>query len=962
MILTKKKIRFLLFVVGFLFLCASQLLAQEEESSFWDNFLSSPPSQEDPAEEGLPFGIDKNSKTYNPVLEGEGSIKPEQIDPEILNPGVIKPSYRDSFIESEGSVKTKRVDAELLEKNIVSAPPNQLGLKEKNLIEFPATVPKVLEKSMVTVPLQEKKKFLDAGDFRDPFKLVRKEKENAGKVLKPGVTIDGVQFNSYNESDLFLEKVYRDSRFRIKDVFGKIDHLEGSGCLYCHQGIERISKNHKFRCTKCHEGNRRKKTLPAAHKNLISNPSDLDYAPKYCGKCHADQIAQVEKSNMATGKSVIGVTRYAWGEQEDGDLYSLRPKEEEGERFLPSPPEGKPVDAFLRTKCLRCHLQSEAPHRPGDYRAGGCAACHMIYSNDGHTLTQDRAIQSKIRKTQTERESRFKRKFSTKGLKNSRAYPVVHKFTNAIPSVQCEHCHNENGIGNEFEGLFSPVARPNVSFQKTGADKPVLYGAEHQFLLPDIHRERGMHCIDCHVATDLKGAPSGSEPHSGVEIRCEDCHGSTLKKPISTLLIESDPKTKQLLASNALNPNLKRKVTVGDSILVNSGGIPLSHIKKEKDKWTLYSRVTGKKHVIPLLIEKKPVVAHKIDRHMEVIECHACHARWSSGEWGMHVIREKSLDLSKWDEWNFSDPTLQGMLWNKDQNNDGMLDWLSAKWMNDEILGDTIPGVFLNLFAEKDWNTMILGKNHRGKYSIMKPRYQYFLTDHSDSWNNSLKTGEIPITKNGQPGLVLLPHTPHTIRKIVRPCESCHDSKIALGLGDPKRNIILNPESFFSTLTNEGIVPSNFQPKQVVTEDGDPIQSVYPKSQARFLNAQEIAAIKNKSDVYRAFRYLALKAQRFPRLLARDEFLFDQKHKKNEESAKQSKQKNVFKGDNNSFMTGGYEVGQPLEKNFNKESIENEAIREFSPNNFDVPVVGEKFNSEKDISVDDSDYNSERLE
>ena len=61
-------------------------------------------------------------------------------------------------------------------------------------------------------------------------------------------------------------------------------------------------------------------------------------------------------------------------------------------------------------------------------------------------------------------------------------------------------------------------------------------------------------------------------------------------------------------------------------------------------------------------------------------------------------------------------------------------------------------------------------------------------------------------------------------------------------------------------------------------------------------------------------------------------------------------------------MTGGYEVGQPLEKNFNKESIENEAIREFSPNNFNVPVVGEKFNSEKDISVDDSDYNSERLE
>ena len=218
---------------------------------------------------------------------------------------------------------------------------------------------------------------------------------------------------------------------------------------------------------------------------------------------------------------MIEVTRYAWGAQGEGEnLYSLRPKEEEGELFLPSPSEGQPVDAFLRTKCLRCHLQGEAPHRPGDYRAGGCAACHMIYSNDGHTLTQDRAIQSQVRKNRAEREGRFKRKFAANSLTNPRGYPVMNKFTTAVPSVQCEHCHNTNGIGNEFEGLFSPASRPNSFFQKTGADKPVLYGTEHEFLLPDIHRERGMHCIDCHVATDLKGTPSGSGLHAGVEIRC----------------------------------------------------------------------------------------------------------------------------------------------------------------------------------------------------------------------------------------------------------------------------------------------------------------------------------------------------------------------------------------------------------------------------------------------------------
>ena len=986
MIITRKTIWALLFTLGFSFLCAPQLIAQEESPSFWENFFGLTPFPDDPTKNDLPFEIDKDSVINKPVVEGEGSVKPEPIDSEILNKDVVEAPSKDPFVEGEDSVKPKRVTPEVLNKDTIEAPSKKSVIEGESLVESPATVPMVLEKGMVTVPPRDKKKFIDAGDFRDPFKLLREERESTGKVLKPGVTVDGIQFNSYNDSDLFIEKVYRDTRFRIKDVFGKVDHLEGGGCLYCHQGIERISENHKFRCTKCHEGNRRRRTLPAAHKNLISNPSDLDHAPKYCGKCHMDQIEQVEQSNMATGKSIIDVTRYAWGAQEEGEnLYSLRPKEEDGEHFLPNPSEGEPVDAFLRTKCMRCHLQSEAPHRPGDYRAGGCAACHMIYSNDGHTLTQDRAIQSKVRKTRAERKGRFKRKFAAKSLKNSRAYPVMHKFTTAIPSVQCEHCHNTNGIGNEFEGLFSPAARPNASFQKIGMDKPVLYGTEHEFLLPDIHRERGMHCIDCHVATDLKGAPSGTDLHSGVEIRCEDCHGSTSQEPKATLLIESDPKTKQLLASNALNPNLKRKIKVGDTILLNSGGVPLTHVKKEEGKWVLYSRVTGKKHVMPLLVKEKSVVAHKVDRHMEVVECHACHARWSTGEWGMHVIREGSLDSSKWKNWNFSDPTLQGMLWNTDQMSTGMIDWLSAKWMGDKLLGDTVPGIFLNLIAEKDWNTMILGKNQRGKYSIMKPRYQYFLTDHSEDKENPVKSTQVPITKSEKPGLILLPHTPHTIRKTVRSCESCHDSEIALGLGDPKRNVIVDAESFFSTLKNQGVVPSDFQAKQVVTETGVPIQSVYPNNRTRFLNAEEIAAIKNKSDTYKAFRYLDLKAQKFPRLLAREEFPFDQKHKRNEESAKQPKQEEeiLFKTNKNGFTTSEHEIDQPTrekahdsvlgpaesqgnffkqDRGYNGEPVESETIKEFSPDLFEVPAFDEGLNSEKDISTGESEFNSERFQ
>ncbi len=862
--------------------------------------------------------------------------------------------------------------------------PDENGIHEESLVK-PLPTPGILRKELVKVTPHQEKEFVDAGDFRDPFLLLRGSEKNAEKVMEPGVTVDGIQFNSYKESDLFIEKVYRDSGFQVEDVFGKAEHLDGGGCLYCHRGIERISKNHKFRCTKCHAGNRRKRTLPAAHRNLVSNPSDLDHAPKYCGKCHADQIEQVEQSPMATAKNMINITRYAWGAQGEGESdYSLRPKEGDGESALSGLSDGKPVDVFLRTKCLRCHLQGESPHRPGDYRAGGCAACHMIYSNDGHTLTHDRAIQSKQRKNLAEKAERFKRKFASKGLENPRAYPVLHKFTTAIPSVQCEHCHNANGIGNEFEGLFSPAARPQPAFQLSGADKPVLYGAEHEFLLPDIHRERGMHCIDCHVATDLKGAPSGPELHAGVEIRCENCHGTPTTKPEELLLIESDPRTQRLLASNALNPNLRKKIVAGDAVLLNSGGVPLSHVKKEKDKWVLYSRVTGKKHVIPLLAEKKPVTAHQIARHMETMECHTCHARWSAGEWGLHVIQEENPDLSKWKDWSFTDPTLQNMLWNSGQESSGMIDWLSAKWVGDKFSGNTAPGVFWNLFVEADWDTMILGKNQRGKYSIMKPRYQYFLTDRQKNEENSEEEFEAPVTEDERPRLILIPHTPHTIRTTVRPCESCHDSEVALGLGDPTRKNIVDSESFLTTWKEGRPVPADFQSRQVVTEAGEPIQKAYPSDQARFLNAEEIAAMKNKGDAYKAYRYMDLREKRFPRLLARDEFPFDRRHKTNEALAGEPGQEKdiLFNVDENSF-----EVRQPIESKYsmeelpafsvtppvsqeklaeqdrisNIEPIEGKMIMEFSPEFFEAPVPDESLDTSEDVSTGESGKNGEGL-
>ncbi|HEV3165657.1 MAG TPA: hypothetical protein VGZ22_16640, partial [Isosphaeraceae bacterium] len=85
---------------------------------------------------------------------------------------------------------------------------------------------------------------------------------------------------------------------------------------------------------------------------------------------------------------------------------------------------------------------------PGDYRSGGCTACHVIYANDrspvnsgpyaraGHlglTLNPDPTIP-----------------------KNERGHPIEHRFTTSIPTSQCIVCHIHPGTNvlNSYTGFM----------------------------------------------------------------------------------------------------------------------------------------------------------------------------------------------------------------------------------------------------------------------------------------------------------------------------------------------------------------------------------------------------------------------------------------------------------------------------------------------------------------------------
>ena len=86
-----------------------------------------------------------------------------------------------------------------------------------------------------------------------------------------------------------------------------------------------------------------------------------------------------------------------------------------------------------RKQCARCHVWGEGRNQRGDLRASGCAACHILYGNDGKYEGSDPNIKNN----------------------GTRPHPLRHRITNAIPAAQCTHCHTMGRrIGTTFVGMF----------------------------------------------------------------------------------------------------------------------------------------------------------------------------------------------------------------------------------------------------------------------------------------------------------------------------------------------------------------------------------------------------------------------------------------------------------------------------------------------------------------------------
>ncbi len=325
-------------------------------------------------------------------------------------------------------------------------------------------------------------------------------------------------------------------------------------CISCHHGIEKMGDSHDLGCLQCHVLPGQQGEKLTDHKMIIRNPSDPKYWGIFCGNCHKREIEGIESSLHGTLAGIINQTRYLWGAQ-----LSPYPPQYGLTKALAPIPNAHLVDDFLKNNCLNCHIYQQG-NMKDNYRPSGCAACHVYYHRDGLYKGQDRAILGVHKK----------------------GYPQKHQFQRPISNETCLQCHTKNHVGSDYLGLFERDWPPMFNVEELFND--THYPGYHK-LLPSVHAEKGLRCVDCHKKPDVMG--DGKIYGYALEftyVRCEYCH------------LQEDNSYKAELRVKGLRP---RSLT---------------------DK----------------------AIPHSIEAH-KGLHCSSCHALWSFGDYGLSVMKDETI-------------------------------------------------------------------------------------------------------------------------------------------------------------------------------------------------------------------------------------------------------------------------------------------------------------------------------
>ena len=360
-------------------------------------------------------------------------------------------------------------------------------------------------------------------------------------------------------------------------------------CMACH--YDDPGKPHArevFGCYVCHLGNPLSGDMDAAHKGMVSNPGELEYAEKTCGQsgCHTEQTAKVKNALMATNRGIISTLRFYWGETGDHN-------EDITVHDLISNGTHSPAIDYYRKLCGTCHLWMHKGAFPGFLaeKGGGCSACH----------TPD-----------------------TGGNYKAKAHPAV---TRNIPLNNCVRCHNRSGrIGLSYQGKYESEGYGTPFNEGEFSDLSLHDGRFFQEIQGDVHYKGGMVCVDCHTQNEVMGdGVSHAHIEEQLEISCELCHGDRAQLAYMAEF-----------AANSTSLTMKQ---------VDKKAYPLiTGLEKKDGNIVLKGKIDNKLH--PLKEMKKKTCRNRLHARLacqachspQVPQCYGCHVRADAGKMQMDKL------------------------------------------------------------------------------------------------------------------------------------------------------------------------------------------------------------------------------------------------------------------------------------------------------------------------------------
>lgn len=648
-----------------------------------------------------------------------------------------------------------------------------------------------------------------------------------------------------------IEPIKDHSSLMMQQIYGMGVALgDANGCVVCHGGSPSETSDKNAAHAGAPPGSMIGYFAPA--------PGAFSVMDKTCGMCHFQQTSSVRKSIMNNEAGKIKVITYGWGLDNDDHIhrygnqamtdddgpvpsygtpeYKAYVKEVVAQHAGQIPSELKKIPqadmatldefpeqagySYLRN-CNACHISGKGKPFKGHFRGLGCSGCHIPYGIEGlyegndPTLDKNKRGKMLVHSLQSTEKSKVKL--------NGEDY-------SGIPVSTCNVCHSSGRrVSLSYQGLFAADRSTTYTpFDAEGNLQQPSSTYLYKHIKADVHYDAGMVCQDCHTSADMHGNGNiGTVALANVEPECQDCHGTPTQYPWELPLgvgdeildqrkIDPDSPVTALLTKQRGLAEKAMAVTEAfattydkkDGYLVSSRGNPFGNVVKDGDQVILHS-ATGKTLKVPILkdIEKNNLWKNPEGRlamvgaakHLETMECYACHATWAPSYLGYTY----KIDYSDGNE---------------------MVDWIesSAKVNADGTTADADGKSFVMQqgaptqgdYSHARWEEPVLGINAEGRVTPLVGVIQTTGTVINEQGEVVLLNNVAKRETDGMLTIDMQPLNPHTTTLVARACNECHLNTKTMGYGMSNGEVGADPQ----TPVYLGIKGQNGQP---ITKQND---------------------------------------------------------------------------------------------------------------------------------------------